>query len=440
MLSGMNDPLFMSADWPRAILHIDADAFFASVEAALNPELRDKPVVTGRERGIVACANYQAKGRGVRRGMPIFQAQRACPDVIVLPNDYETYGLYSQRMFAIMRRYTPAVEEYSVDEAFLDIGGMRRVLRASYEDIARDIQATIARELGITVSVGLSLSKSLAKLCSKFRKPNGFTPVCGRHIHLLLRRTPLEKVWGFGVNTTNLLQKYGLRTAYDFVMRPERWVRGLLHKPGHELWRELRGESVLPIASEALPPRFSIVRSKTFAPPSSDRAFVSAALLRNAEAAFMKARRHTMRARRVGIVLRSRDFSHAGLEAGLSRATACFLDAAPLIRGLFDAVFREGCDYRATLVALGGLESDTQEQFDLFESRPALENVRRLTAAMDEANALFGRRTVCSASSLYLKDKPWNPRDEEPGRRTAGMLHGETARRRLAVPLWNITV
>ena len=199
-----NKPLLISS-FPRAILHIDADAFFTSVEQAIDPSLRGKPVVTGEERGIIACASYEAKARGVRRGIPLFKARKICPELVILPDDYETYGLYSRRMFNIMRKFTPIVEEYSVDEAFLDITGTRRIFRSSYKEIALQIQETIQKELGITVSVGLSLSKSLAKLCSKFRKPTGFTAVPGQYVHILLQKTPLGNVWGFGPNTIELV-------------------------------------------------------------------------------------------------------------------------------------------------------------------------------------------------------------------------------------------
>jgi DNA polymerase-4/DNA polymerase V len=105
---------------------MDADAFFASCEQAIHPELRGKPVVTGRERGIVAAASYEAKGRGVKRGMGLFDVKKVCPDVILLPSDYETYSLFSVRMFEILRRFSPDVEEYSIDEAFVDLTGLRR--------------------------------------------------------------------------------------------------------------------------------------------------------------------------------------------------------------------------------------------------------------------------------------------------------------------------
>src|SRR4030043_1017305 len=130
-----NQPLTIRS-WPRAILHLDADAFFASCEQAIHPELKGKPVVTGRERGMVAAASYEAKAKGVKTGMIFSEVKKVCPEAIILPSDYETYSLFSVRMFEILRRFSPDVEEYSIDEAFADLTGMRRSLHSSYEKIA----------------------------------------------------------------------------------------------------------------------------------------------------------------------------------------------------------------------------------------------------------------------------------------------------------------
>src|SRR5512134_204989 len=178
-----NQPLTISS-WPRAILHIDADAFFASCEQAIHPELKGKPVITGKERGIVAAASYEAKARGVKRGVRLSDVKKICPDAVILPSDYETYSLFSMRMFDILRRFSPDVEEYSIDEAFVDLTGLRRSFHGPYGEIARKMQEAVEKELGITVSVGLSLSKVLAKIGSKHRKPHGLTLIPGRDIHL----------------------------------------------------------------------------------------------------------------------------------------------------------------------------------------------------------------------------------------------------------------
>lgn len=142
----MNKQPLTIVSWPRAIIHVDADAFFASCEQAVDPRLRGKPVVVGKKRGIVTAASYEAKAKGVKRGMRIFEAERVCPGVIVRESDYETYGLFSVRMFEILRRFSPEVEEYSIDEAFVDLTGLRRIFRSSYSNIAKKIQDTIRTE------------------------------------------------------------------------------------------------------------------------------------------------------------------------------------------------------------------------------------------------------------------------------------------------------
>ena len=423
----------MIASYPTAIVHLDGDAFFTSVEQALSPSLRGKPVVTGKERGIIACASYEAKALGIKRGIPLFQAKKMCPGLIILPSDYETYGLYSKRMFNIMREFSPQVEEYSVDEGFADITGLRRVFRCSYEEIAARMKAEVQKQLGLTVSVGLSLSKSLAKICSKFRKPDGLTAVPGRFIHLLLQKTRLETVWGFGPSSVNLLEKMSLRTAYDFAARPEAWAAKLLNKPGREIWNELRGNSMWKVSTEEKQTYATIIKSKTFTPPSGDREFVYAKLVRNVESAFMKARRHKLRPGALGVVLRHSDFHHDGLEARLSRPTPATLEVLPLIRQLFDQVFREGCLYRSTMIVLGRIENDTTEQFDLFEDRIKLENLRKITFAVDNINEKYGKHTVYSAATLFIKDKELNDRDDAPKRRDISMP-GETVRQRLRIP------
>ncbi|NTW07679.1 MAG: DNA polymerase IV, partial [Syntrophaceae bacterium] len=290
----MSEQLFSLHSWPRAIVHIDGDAFFTSCEEAIHPELRGKPLITGGERGIVACASYAAKKIGVARGVPLHEARKICPGLIILPSDYETYSLFSRRIFSIMRRFTPDVEEYSIDEAFADITGMRRALHSSYEEIALRMKQDIERELGITVSVGLSITKVLAKVASKHQKPAGMTVIKGREIPDYLRNLPVEKIWGIGNATTNYLAKMGIRYALEFARLPEKTVLQKFTKPGVEIWQELRGKSVHPVTAEEKSSYASISKTKTFAPPTNDAEYLFAQLMRNMESACIKARRYKL--------------------------------------------------------------------------------------------------------------------------------------------------
>jgi len=434
------DPLMLNLrSWPQAVLHIDGDAFFTSCEEAIHPELRGKPLITGGERGIVACASYAAKALGIKRGVPLHEAKRVCPGLIVLPSDYETYSLFSRRMYNIVRRFTPQVEEYSIDEAFADLTGLRRSFHASYETIAMNIKREVERELGITVSVGLSLSKVLAKVASKHRKPAGFTVIPGRRIPEYIRDLPVEKIWGIGPATTNYLWKMGIRTALEFARLPEAVVKKKFTKPGREIWSELRGESVYPVAAEEKSDYASISKTKTFAPPTSDAEYLFAHLLRNLESACMKARRYHLAPRRLIGFLKMNDFECRGSEVKLSRPSAHPLELCEVLRGLFDELFRREDLYRATGVILADLMPDRNVQYTLFESPLRADKVRDLYAAVDEMREKFGKHCL-HLGAAHPIDKLGKGRRGTPTVREQTAFFGETKRKHLPLPVLHVKV
>jgi len=433
----MSDLIFSLRSWPRAIVHIDGDAFFTSCEEAIHPELKGKPLVTGGERGIVACASYAAKRMGVQRGVPLHEARRICPGLIVLPSDYETYSLFSRRLFAVMRRFTPDVEEYSIDEAFADITGMRRALKASYEEIALRMKTEIERELAIGVSVGLSITKVLAKVASKHQKPSGLTVIPGRQIACYLNDLPVEKVWGIGPATTNYLAKFGVRTALGFARMSEDTVRRRLTKPGVEIWRELRGESVYPVVSEEKSVYASISKTKTFTPPTTDEAYLFAQLMRNAESACIKARRYSLAPGKILVYLKKQNFDAVGREAALSRPCACPMEFSPVVRALFDDCYRPGELYRATGVILQNLVPDACIQYSLFDDPVQVEKIRDVYAAADELAEKFGKHTL-HLGSTHLMDKMGRGRRGLPTAREQTRFKGETARRHLGLPVLHL--
>jgi len=440
-MSASTDSPLSIRSFPKPILHIDCDAFFTSVEQALHPELKGKPVVTGKERGIVACASYEAKALGVKRPMRLWEARKMLPHLICLPSDYETYSLYSKRMFEILRRFTPAVEEYSIDEAFAELSGLRRLHRAGYDDIAWKMKQAIQTELGLTVSAGLSASKTLAKIAGKEKKPDGFFVLRASDLHLYLPKVPLERVCGFGPNTVALLEKQGIRHVWDFVSRPEAWAGRLLGKTGVELWHELRGEAVYPVATEPKDDYASISKTKTFTPPSTEKDFVKAQLIRNLESAFIKVRRHRLRAKVMSVFLKSQDFRALGVEARLDRSTSSILDAVGLAGELFESIFRPGTLYRSTGVVLSKLEADGTMQYSLFDDVPKIESMKRIDKVLDDVNVLYGKHALHLGTSLWLgKHRRFlGARGDLPERKMR-LLRGETFRQHLAIPVWDVKV
>ncbi len=197
-----------------------------------------------------------------------------------------------------MRRYTPEIEEYGIDECFADITGLRRPLRMSYPKIAEKIKADLDKELGFTFSVGLGPNKTIAKIGSKWKKPSGFTAIPGYLIHEFLKHKQAEDVWGIGPQTSAYLKKVGVNTALEFARKSEGWVKSKFTKPIYETWQELNGKFVFPLDTIGRTTYTSVQKVKTFTPPSNDRDFIFSQLSKNVENACIKLRRYNLAARR----------------------------------------------------------------------------------------------------------------------------------------------
>jgi nucleotidyltransferase/DNA polymerase involved in DNA repair len=430
------EPLTLST-FPRAILHIDGDAFFASCEQSRRPKLQGRPVVTGKERGIAASMSYEAKARGVTRGMRIADIRKVCPEAVILPSDYESYSLLSKRFFAIVRRYTPDVEEYSIDECFADLTGLRRPLRMSYLKIAERMKKELDAELGFTFSVGLAPNKVVAKIASKWAKPSGLTAIPGRELHRYLAKLPVEKVWGIGPNTTAFLQKHGIRTALEYAQRPEPWVKKYLSKPFYQIWQELHGAYVFELALGEHETYYTIQKVKTFTPASSDRAFVFAQLAKNIENACIKARKYKLATQRVVIFLRTQQFRDTGLEIDLSGPTQFPNDILRAVASAFENMFDPAVSYRATGVILLKLTEAYYGQLDLFGEAIRMQRLSNLYESVDTLREKYGKHTVFLGASFLAHQSAQHDgeRGHVPERRQQ-LLPGETARKRLGIPMF----
>jgi DNA polymerase-4/DNA polymerase V len=423
--------------FPRAIVHIDGDAFFASCEQARNPIFKGKPLITGKERGIASSLSYEAKAMGVKRGMRLSEIKKLCPQVITLPSDYETYSLLSKRLFEIVKRYTGEVEEYSIDECFADLTGMRRPLRMNYAQIAERIQKDLSVELGFTFSVGLGPNKIIAKIGSKWKKPAGLTVIPAREIHLYLENLPVDKVWGIGTQTSAYLNKNKVFTALEFARLHEGWVKKKLTKPFQEIWQELNGHFVLPLETKEKEDYASIQKVKTFTPPSSDPAYVFSQLSKNVENACMKARRYKLEAKRLYFFLKTQDFNYQGAEIKLNRTSAFPNEIIKLIRPLFNEIFNPICEYRTTGVCLFKLKPQGNLQLDLFGESLRIDKFRKIFDSVDAIRKKYGKHTVCLGSS-YLANQfaaHLNERGDLP-ERGKFLLPGETKRKRLGIPMF----
>jgi nucleotidyltransferase/DNA polymerase involved in DNA repair len=418
----------------RAIAHIDGDAFFASVEQAMDPRLRGRPVVTGKERGIASSMSYEAKARGVTRGMPLHDIRRLCPDCVIVPSDYETYSLFSVRMFDIVRRYTADVEEYSIDECFADLTGLRRPLRIGYREMAERIKADLDTELGMTFSVGLAPTKVLAKMASKWKKPSGLTVISGRHIEEYLAALPVDKVWGIGPQTSAFLAKHRIATALDFARQDDAWVKRHLSKPYQEIWHELRGTPIYPVTVGKKTEYKSIGKTKTFTPPSTDRAYVLAQLSKNIENACIKARRYDLRSDLVFVFLKTQDYRYRGLELRLRRPVNVPGTVMRAVEARFDELYVPALPYRATGAVLMNLESQGLQP-DLFGEHAEIERMEKIYASVAALSRKYGKHTVFLGSSFKaMKNSQHLTERGDQARRKTQLLKGETERQRIGIP------
>ncbi len=417
------------------ILHVDGDCFFAACEIARRPELKEKPVVTGLERGIVSSLSYEAKARGVKRAMSFQEVKRICPDVVFLPSDYETYSLYSLRMSSIIRRFTPDVEEYSIDECFADLTGLQRPLHMNYTEMAEKIKAALDSELGFTFSVGLAPTKVLAKLGSKWQKPSGLTVISGRDIRPYLEKTEIGKIWGIGPQTTAYLNKYGIRTAAQFIDKDLDWVKVNLTKPHQEIWQELRGELVYEVDAAKKSSYGSISKTKTFTPPSIEKDYIFSQLSKNTENACIKLRRYRLAVKKIYIFLKTQEFNYQGCEIKLLRPTDNPVEIIRLIEKNFSTIFLPGKQYRASGIVLSDLTENVSRQTDLFNEVVTAEKISKIFSGVDGLAKRYGKHSLFLGSSLQAMSRPQHRSERQTAaERKQDLFRGETARQRLAIP------
>jgi DNA polymerase-4/DNA polymerase V len=383
----------------KAILHMDGDAFFVGVEISKNPKLKGLPVVTGQERGIVSALSYEAKAIGITRGMPIFRVKKSFPKVIVLPGDYQSYVRYSAMMFDIVRRYTDDVEEYSIDECFADLTGLQRSMKMTYKQIAEKIKKEINDEMDLSVSIGLGPTKSLAKVASKWVKPNGLTVIEKDAIKPFLLETPIGKIWGIGPKTAIKLNKKGIVNAGDFVDKDINWMRRNLSKPYETVWKELNGEVVMRLDTKQKTVYSSIQKTRSFHPATNEKAFLLSQFSKNIEEACQKSRHYKLVPKRISIFLKTKDFKFVNATINLSTPTNTPEVLISMIEEEFHKIHKRGVLYRTTGVTLQNLTSVNSLQTDLFGGDPKTNKFEVIHKLIDELETKRGKKLVYLAST-----------------------------------------
>lgn len=293
--------------WPRLILHVDLDAFFASVEQRDDPTLRGKPVLVGGRglRGVVAAASYEARAFGCRSAMPMREAIARCPKAIVVTPHFERYREASRAFRAILDGVSPLVEPLSIDEAFVDATGSQRLL-GDGRTIAEGVRRRVRDELGLTCSVGVAPSKFVAKLASDLDKPDGCTVIAASELPERLADLPIERMWGVGPVTADRLRRRGILRFRDLQGADDDALRSLLGEEGPAWKRLALGEDDRPVVLERDP--VSVGHERTFGENLRTLAEAEAELAALAESVAARLRAKGFRAARVTVKIRFGDF------------------------------------------------------------------------------------------------------------------------------------
>jgi DNA polymerase-4 len=382
-------------DSSATILHVDMDAFFASVELLDRPDARGKPAIVGHPgpRSVVTSATYEARKFGVRSAMPMSQAIRLCPQAIILPPHMHKYKEYSVQVMAIFSEVTPLVEALSIDEAFLDVAGARRLL-GSPRRIAELVRARVFEQTGLTCSVGAAPTKFMAKLASGRAKPDGVLVIPETAIVSYLRPLPVGALWGVGASTQQALERLGMRTVADLADAPVHvLVKAVGEASGRKLHELANGRDPRSVVTESR--EKSVGHEMTFETDVSDQDRLRRELLRLSNQVGERLRKNGLVGRTVALKLRFSDFRTVTRSRTLGEATN-------VGRRIFEEVWQiyEGLDLGRTPIRLIGVRAEQllEAGGDTLALWDPDDEWRETERTLDAVSARFGRGMIGPAS------------------------------------------
>ena len=382
-------------EWKRAILHVDMDAFFASVEVLDDPSLKGKPVIVGgltEHRGVVAAASYEVRKFGVRSAMPTALALRRCPDAVLIHPRHERYEEMSHKVMDILSSYTPLLEQVSVDEAFLDVTAST-ALFGPPERIARDIKDRIRRETGLTASVGVAPNKFLAKLASDLEKPDGLTVIPPGREAETIAPLPLSRIWGVGPKSAERLESLGFHTIGEVAAcQPGRLRAAIGERWARDLQALARGEDAgeVTVSRDAK----SMSRETTFAVFISDPTEIESRLLALSEDVGARLRADGLTGRTVDIKVRDETFATVTRAETLPEPTDLGeVVYAAALRLFHDKVSLGRKKVRLLGVGVSGLAPRDAGQLKLFGD-PATDKRHRMAEAVDRVRKKLGDNAI----------------------------------------------
>lgn len=390
-----------------AILHVDMDAFFAAVEQRDHPELKGLPVIVGGSvegRGVVSTASYEARKFGVHSAMPMAEAHRRCPNGIYLPVNMKKYRAVSHQIMEIFQRFTPEVEDISLDEAFLDVTGSQRLFGPA-EEIGRELKRLIAAELHLTASVGLSYNKFLAKLASDLDKPDGFYRILPEELEAKVWPLSIRRMMGVGSKTAQLLEQMGVTTIGQLARMDTGLLEHLLGKQGvlmHQVANGVDERKVEPVRESK-----SVGRETTFPQDIRQQYLLETILFTLTDEVCHTLRSNGLKGKTVSIKIRYPDFHSITRAITLERYTASFEPVFAAVQQLMARNYKDGTAVRLIGITVSNLKPDGQivEQQNLFGDTAMVEKQEELNRVLDRINGKYGGDTVHRARKITEREK-----------------------------------
>lgn len=379
---------------------VDCDSFFVSCEQAMNSDLLGKPVcVVGGERGCVLARSKEAKAMGIPMGHPYFMAKKEYPECLYVFGNYSLYHATSKKVMAILKDFSPDVEIYSIDEAFVKLSGLKKLYGTNYLGIAKLIREKIKNDVGINVSIGVSKSKVLAKLACEMAKngnscggQNGIYLIGQSKMRPLLKSTKVQKIWGIGKKTALTFNRWGILSCDELVKKSDEWLKAQIGKRGVELKHELLGECIDKVSTVRRIPK-SIQNTRSFPKFTSDITYIKNALNVHIHTSCTKLRHFKGKCKTVSVMLRTKDFVVYGEKQNFSELTNFELEISRVALKLLDKIYQPNLIYRSCGVTLENLDFEEGSQLNMFANCKS-KNFDKLAKAIDKLETKFGKDIV----------------------------------------------
>ena len=392
----------------KYIALIDCDSFFVSCERKLNPELKGMPVsVVSGERGCVIARSREAKALGIPMGIPLFQAVEKYPECIYITANHYAYTKISAMVMQILKEYSPNVQVYSIDEAFVDFTGLTKLYKKNYFKLAYEIQQRILKEVDIPVSIGVGKTKTIAKLASdKSKNTSTHISLVGKSkLRDVLRYTDIQEVWGIGRKLGVKLRGLGVRTAYDYILRDDSWIKARFGKNGLAIKSELLGIMVSPISNEIELPK-SISDTKSFLEFTSDLQFLKNELSIHIHDVCTRLRKINCKASTIGVILKTKDFRTLYSKVQVAVPINFEFEISKYAFPVLEKMFSSDTLYRSVGIVLEDFNLCSQEQLILFDTDTKREQKEKLGKSLDKLEQKFGRNIV--RTGFTNKDVPFS--------------------------------